>query len=196
VAKRIGRRPGASGTREQIAEVARRQFADFGYARTTYRGIAREAEVDPALVQHFFGTKNQLFVAVVTLPFDPAAVMPALLGGDPAELGERFVGFVLSMLEQPVAREVLTGLVRAAVTEPEAAVMVRDLITRQVFAPMVDALGMDDAPLRASMLGAQVVGLVMARYVVAVEPLASAGPEQISAALAPVFQRLLAEPLH
>ncbi|MDQ4082448.1 MAG: TetR family transcriptional regulator [Actinomycetota bacterium] len=190
-----GRRPGASGTREEIRAAAARLFAEQGYDRTSLRAIARAAGVDQKLVAHFFGSKQRLFVEVVELPFDPSAVLPALLGGDRDGVGERFARFVLGVLEDPDGRRRLTGLVRAAATEPDAARMVRELITREVFVHIVEALGVEDGALRASLLGSQIVGLVMARYVVAVEPLASASPEAVVAAIAPNLQRYLVEPL-
>jgi AcrR family transcriptional regulator len=192
---RSGRRPGESGTRDAILRAARERFAEQGYDRTSLRQIALDAGVDPALVTHFFGSKQRLFVTVVELPFDPAEVLPRLLAGDPARVGERLAGFFLGVLESPEGRSRVIGLVRAAASEPEAARLVRELVTRELFAPVAEHLGAEDAPLRASLLGAQVVGLVMARYVVGVEPLASTAPATVAAILAPVLQRLLVDPL-
>ena len=190
-----GRRPGASRTREEIRAAAARLFAEQGYDRTSLRAIARAAGVDQKLVAHFFGSKQRLFVEVVELPFEPAAALPALFHGDRDEVGERVARFVLGVLEDPEGHRRLTGLVRAAATEPEAARMVRELITREVFAQIVGALDVEDGALRASLLGSQVDGLVMARYIVGVEPLASASPEAVVAAIAPNLQRYLVEPL-
>ena len=190
-----GRRPGASRTREEIRAAAARLFAEQGYDRTSLRAIARAAGVDQKLVAHFFGSKQRLFVEVVELPFEPAAVLPTLFAGERDHVGERFAQFLLDVLEDPEGRRRLTGLVRAAATEPEAARMVRELITREILTRIVDALGVEDGALRASLLGSQVVGLVMARYIVAVEPLASAAPEAVVAAIAPNLQRYLVEPL-
>lgn len=187
---RVGRRPGDSGTRELIGAVARAQFAEHGYARTTFRTIARGAGVDPALVTHYFGTKQRLFAAVVELPYDVEAALPAVLAGDPASVGERFARAVVGILESD-AQTRFVGLVRAAATEPEAAQVVRELITTRVFAPVTAQLGVADAQLRACLLGSQVVGLVMARYVVGVEPLAGLGRDDLARVLAPTFQRYL-----
>ena len=194
-ARPSGRRPGDSGTRELIAAAARRQFAEQGYDRTSLRSVALEAGVDPALVSHFYGSKQRLFAAVIELPFEPAEVLPALIAGDRARIGERVARFMVGLLESEEARRRMTGLVRSAASEPEAARLVRDLISHRMLAPLAESLGVDQAPLRASLVGAQMVGLVMARYVVGVEPLASAPPEQIAAIVAPNLQRLLTEPL-
>lgn len=159
------------------------------------RSIARGAGVDPALVAHFFRTKHQLFVDVVELPFEPSQMVSAIFAGERREIGRRLADFLLATLENPDARRRLTGLVRAAASEPEAARMVRELISREVFARIVDALDVDDADLRATLLGSQVVGLVMARHVIGLEPLASLPPEAVAAAIAPNLQRYLVEPL-
>ena len=192
---RMGRRPGESGTKEAIARAARRQFATRGYDRATLRGIAADAGVDVALISHFFGSKQRLFVTVMGIPFSPREVLPEIVGAGIDGAGERLARFILSLLEDPDGRARITGIVRAAASEPEAAGAVRDLITRELIGAFVEHLGVPDAELRATLVGSQVVGLVMARYVVGVEPLASLEPEEVVAAVAPTFQRYLEGPL-
>lgn len=196
MARRSGRRPGASVTREAIRAAAIEQFAERGYDRPSMRSIAQQAEVDPALVSHYFGSKHALFVDVVELPFDPAQVIPTLFGdGDRAQIGARVAGFLIGVLEQPSGRQPIIGLVRAAASEPEAARMVRDLLTQQIFARVVEQLRVDDAALRANLVASQIVGLVTARYIVGLEPLASMSAEDVAAAVAPTLQRYLTGPL-
>ncbi len=196
VARRSGRRPGDSGTRAAIRAAASEQFSERGYDRPSMRSIAQQAGVDPALVSHFFGSKHALFVDVVELPFDPEQVVPMLFGGgDRADVGERLAGFLLGVLETPDGRRRVTGLVRAAASEPEAAAMVRDLLTREIFARVVEELRVEDAQLRANLVASQVVGLVMARYIIGLEPLASMPAEEVVAMIAPTLQRYLTEPL-
>jgi AcrR family transcriptional regulator len=192
---RSGRRRGESGTREAIARAARRQFGRLGYDRATLRGIAAEAGVDVALISHFFGSKQRLFVAVMGFPFSPRDVIPAIVGEGLEGAGERLARFVVSLLEDPDGRVRATGLVRAAATEPEAARAVRELLARELIGAFVENLGVPDADLRANLIGSQVVGLVMARYVVAVEPLATLEPDAVVSAIGPTFQRYLEEPL-
>lgn len=191
-----GRRPGASGTREAIAAAARRQFAELGYDRTSLRAVAAEAGVDPALVSHFFGSKQRLFVEVVELPFDPEIVLPGILAGDRETIGLRLARFVLGALEHEDARRRFTGMIRSAASEPEAARLVRELVTSRVFSPIAESLGVDDAPLRAALAGSQIVGLVMARHVVGVEPLASASADKIAESVGATLQRYLTGPLN
>jgi AcrR family transcriptional regulator len=194
-ARPSGRRPGDSGTRAAIRAAASRQFAERGYDRTSLRSIAAEAGVDPALVSHFFGSKQKLFVAVVELPFDPSQVVPVFFGGDRDTVGVRVARFALGVLEDPRARQPMLGLVRAAASEPEAARMVRELMTREVFARIVETLGVDDADVRASLAASQIIGLLMARHVIGIEPLASLPAEQVAAAVAPNLQRYLTGPV-
>jgi AcrR family transcriptional regulator len=190
-----GRRPGQSGTREAILAAASRQFSERGYDRTSLRSIASEAGVDPALVTHFFGSKQRLFVEVVEFPFDPAEVLPRVLAGDPEGIGRRLAELLVSVLEDPQARARVLGVVRAAASEPEAARMVRELLTREVWAPGAALLGVEDAELRMNLVGSQIVGMVMARYVVGAEPLASLPPEELVDAIGPTLQRYLTGPL-
>lgn len=193
--KHSGRRPGESGTREAIAEAARRQFAKQGFDRTTLRSVAIEAGVDPALVSHFYGSKHQLFAAVVELPFDPSETLPRLLSGPHSRIGERFAEFFVQTMESDEAQQRILGVVRAAASEPEAAQLIRALISDNIIATVVRELRVDDAALRASLVGSQFVGLAMARYVIGIEPLASASPHVIVSALAPTIQRYLTGPL-
>lgn len=195
MARASGRRPGDSGTREAIREAAGRQFAEMGYDRATMRSIARDAGVDPALVVHFFGTKHRLFADVVELPFDPGEVVPVVFAGPRSGIGQRLADFVVTTLEVPEARRRILGMVRAAASEPEAATMVRELVSREVLARVAAELGVEDAEVRANLVGSQVVGLVMARYVIGLEPLASLPAPAVARAIAPNLQRYLTEPL-
>jgi AcrR family transcriptional regulator len=119
--KKAGRRPGQSGTREAILSAAGKQFAERGYDRTTIRSVATEARVDAALVLHYFRSKQRLFLTVVELPFEPAAVLPGLLAGDRRRVGERLARLFVSALDDADARNRWTGMIRAAASEPAAA---------------------------------------------------------------------------
>ena len=193
--KRRGRRPGPSATRKGIAEAARRQFAALGYDRTTIRSVASEAGVDPRLVVHYFGSKQQLFLAAVELPFEVSDLVERLQNGPRARVGERVARFALEVLDDPEARERWAGMIRAAASDPDAAGILREVLTRRIFEPLAQALGSDDAALRANLASSQMVGLVMARYVIGIEPLASTDSETIASAIAPTLQRYLVGPL-
>ena len=188
---RTGRRPGESGTRDAILDAARESFAERGFTGTSVRAIAARAGVDPALVHHYFGTKDGLFAAAMQPPVDPAAVAPVLLEPGLDGLGERLVRFFLSVWEQPVPRARVQAILRSALTEEAAAALLRDFVTREVLGRVAAAVDAPDAPLRASLVGSQLVGLGMLRYIVRVEPLASADGETVVAAVAPTLQRYL-----
>ncbi|HEY8870603.1 MAG TPA: TetR family transcriptional regulator [Candidatus Limnocylindrales bacterium] len=192
---RSGRRPGDSGTRDRILAAARAEFAESGYDAATIRAIARRASVDPALVHHYFGSKQQLFVLAMELPVDPTVALPGIMAGPREELGERIVRFFLAVWEQAAAREIFTGMLRSAVTDPVAAAMFRTTIVERVVGPIVASLGLSDPRLRVTLVGSQLVGLALVRYVIRVEPLASAAPDDLVAIIAPTIQRYLDGPV-
>ncbi len=189
---RTGRRPAGSGSREAILSAARQAFARHGYDGATVRGIAAEAEVDPALVHHFFGSKQGLFVAAMQFPVDPATVLPVLLAPGVEGLGERLVRFFLSLWESTGDRSRFLGLIRGAVSHEESAALLREFVTREVLGRVAAAVNESQPELRATLVGSQMVGLAMARYIVKLEPLASANVETVVAAIAPTVQRYLA----
>jgi AcrR family transcriptional regulator len=186
-----GRRPAGSGTREAIAAAAQRQFGELGYRRTSLRSIAVEAGVDPRLVLHFFGSKKELFASVVELPFDPETAFDALLSPGEQGLGRRVAEFVLAVLDSPEGRKTITGLIRAAASEEEAAASIRELVGRRLLLPLASRVARDRPELRASLVASQIVGLALARHIVGLTPLATASHAQLIAALAPVFDHYL-----
>ncbi|MBE2315394.1 TetR family transcriptional regulator [Solirubrobacter sp. CPCC 204708] len=193
---RTGRRRGESGTREAILDAARACFAERGFSTTSVRSIAAAAGVDPALVHHYFGTKGELFAAAMELPLDPGAAVPALLEPGIDGLGERLVRFFLGVWDEPAARQRVQAVLRSALTEEAAAALLRDFVTTQVLGRVAAALGTPDGELRASLVGSQLVGLGLLRYLVRVEPLASADEDTVVAAVAPTIQRYLTGDMH
>jgi AcrR family transcriptional regulator len=191
VARPPGRRPGAGNTREDVLAAARRLFAERGYDAASLRAIAAAADVDPGMVRHFFGNKAGLFRAVMHFPIDFETAVPALLAGGPDGLGERLARFLLSIWEDPANRGPALAMIRSAVSHEESARMLREFITEQLLARVAAVLDRPEPRLRATLTASQAVGLIMTRYVVRVEPLASADVETIVAAVAPTFQRYL-----
>jgi AcrR family transcriptional regulator len=189
--RRSGRRPGVSDTRERILGAARTCFAEAGFEGATIRAIAARAGVDPALVHHYFGSKQRLFVAAMKLPVDLDAVVPGLMAGPPDELGYRIARFVLELWGAPHTRPLMLGVVRSATADPIAAEMLRQVLAEGPFAAIARTIDRSDAELRANLVGAQLVGLAMARYIVGVEPLASMPDEIVASAVGPTIQRYL-----
>jgi AcrR family transcriptional regulator len=185
-----GRRTGTSGTRDAVLAAARRQFAEIGYDRASLRSIAAEARVDQKLVAYFFGSKHALFVTATHLPFDAGAMIAHVLAGAPAEHGNRLAHRLVEMLDNPEAGPRLIGLVRAAAAEPEAARLLRDLLGREIWSPAAAAMDVGDSALVVTQVATQVLGLVMTRYVIRLEPLASMSGEAVVDLVAPTLQRL------
>ncbi|HEY6149486.1 MAG TPA: TetR family transcriptional regulator [Gaiellaceae bacterium] len=192
--KRTGRRPGATGTREQIAAAAQSLFAELGYERTTFRRIAADAGVDPALVVHFYGSKEDLFRKVMELPEAISDALVRVAEVPDEEKGRRFAELIVAALENPATRPVVLGRIRSASSHPEAAALVRETVTRDL-SRLTSAITDDRPETRAVLIGAQVVGLALARYIVRVEPLASLPAPEVVDLIAPTFHRYLAEPL-
>jgi AcrR family transcriptional regulator len=192
--RRSGRRPGPSTTREAITRAARAQFSELGYDRTTIRGVAREAGVDPALVLRFYGSKDALFREVMALPPAAAEALERIADGPRETVGHRLAELIVGLLENPQTRAIVLGRIRSAVSHPEAAALVRETVTRDV-GRLTSALTDDQPDVRAVLAGTHVVGLAVARYVVLVEPLASMPAADVVEYAAPTFQRYLVGPL-
>src|SRR5437660_231646 len=191
---RTGRRPGTTGrTRERILQAARQDFSNAGYDGVTIRGIAAQAKVDPALVLHYFESKDGMFRAAVEFPVDPKEFIPRLLAPGLDGLGERLVKFFLETWDSPTGSPLL-GLIRSVVANEEAAAILREFVTREVLARIAKALELDHPELRAGLVASQLVGLAMLRYVVEVEPLASARKKDVVAWLGPTLQHYLTDP--
>ncbi len=190
---RRGRPPGESGNREAILAAARVLFAERGYDRASIRAIARQAGVDAALVHHYFGTKEDLLRAAVQFPM-PAAELLAEAFTDLEHVGEAIVRTFLGLWESPAVRDHMLALLRAALTHPGAAAMLRDLVTREAMAPITSRLALSRPQLRAELTGTQLIGLALARYGVGLEPLASADVDTLVAAVGPTVQRYLTDP--
>jgi|ERR1035437_626476 AcrR family transcriptional regulator len=202
---RTGRRPnngpagggagGQSNTRDLILAAARAAFADGGFEGASMRQMAASAGVDQALIHHYFGSKQQLFVSAMELPFDPGAVRAKVFAGPRDQIGERIVRFFLGLWEEPVRRQVLLGMVRSAMTDPRAAEMVRRFVIEGGVMPLIEEAGVTDSAMRATLVGSHLIGLGFARYVLCVEPLASAPVEALARTVGPVIGRYLTEPL-
>ena len=195
MARRVGRRPGRQDTRGAILTAARDVFAERGYDGASIRQIATGAGVDPALVHHYFGTKEQLFLAVVQPPINPAELIPQIVAGDPALLGERLVGAFLSVLENPVTGPAFEALLRGAFANRLAGKLIKEFfavqIIRRVVRELDTVVDAAEVPLRANLAASQMLGLAATRYILKFEPLASAPHEAVISAVAPTLQRYL-----
>jgi AcrR family transcriptional regulator len=193
---RSGRRPGNQDTRSSILEAARSAFAEKGFDHASIRSIAAGAGVDAALVHHYFGTKEKLFLAVMNAPLNPAELVPQALQGPREQTGERLVRLVLSVWDSPAGAAAL-AVFRSALSNEWTARLLREFVVVQVLRRAITELAVDpaEAPQRAALVATQVTGLIVSRYVLKIEPLPSTDPEQLVAAIGPNVQRYLFDPL-
>ena len=192
--RRRGRRPGGADTRSALLAAARAEFAERGFDGATVRAIAERAGVDPAMVNHWFGGKEALFTAALDMPLDPTAVAADVVPGDPEQLGERIVARFLVIWDHTGGGRRLTALVRSVASHELAARMMRQFVGMFV-RRVVSSVAPDRVELRTALCASQLIGLGMMRYVLQLEPLASADHPTVVAAMAPTLQRYLTGPL-
>jgi AcrR family transcriptional regulator len=190
-ARRRGRRPGGTDTRATLIEAARKVFIEQGYDGATVRAIAGQAEVDAAMVNHWFGGKEGLFAeAVLKLPFSPKELVERLLDGDVDDLGARIVRTFLTTWDT-TGGGVFTALMRSITSHEQAAHVLRDFLVKHIVGRLLSTVGPDRHEFRATLVASQLVGMGMVRYVAQFEPLASTDIDVMVAAVAPTLQRYL-----
>jgi AcrR family transcriptional regulator len=190
-----GRRPGGPDTRGQILAAARKSFADKGFAATTIRAVAGEAGVDPALVHHYFGSKDDLFLVALEIPVDPRALVPEVFASGLAGAGERLLRLFLKVWDDPRTRLPLVALVRASLGQDAPESLLQQGILRMVLEPLRTVLPADEADRRMQLVVSQMSGLVVTRYLLALDPLASMPADDVVALVAPTLQRYLDAPV-
>ncbi|ANJ10608.1 TetR family transcriptional regulator [Streptomyces parvulus] len=174
-----GRRPGETRTREAILGAARVCFAERGFDGTSLRRIAETAGVDQALVHHFYGTKESLFLQALELPGRIQEAITAAARGERAGVGERMVRAHLSVWDDVSSRPALMTMVRSAAIHRAAAARLRETATGVLARALGGVITGEDAMLRTSMVATQLVGLAMMRYVAVLEPLSSADTDTV-----------------
>ena len=191
-----GRRPGPSRSRAAILAAARDEFARRGFDVVTVRQIAARAGVDPAMITHHFGSKQQLFLAALDVSFDPAAEIAQVVEGPGEELAARLLTRLLAVWDSPVGASAIAA-VRTAVQRDDTVGLVRDLALTRALRPLMETMSGPPAERlwRADLVASQVIGLIFTRYVLRLEPLASAPHPEVVAALAPTLQRYLTGPV-
>lgn len=189
-----GRPPGPSRTREEILAVARRRFFADGYDGVSLRSIAEEAGVDVALISYHFGSKKGLFGAALALTANPAELLARELGGPLNSLPERLVRKMINVWDDPVTGGPLRALLAGVVREPDVARLFREAVEREIIARIAERIGGPDATKRAGVAVTQIVGLLMTRYVLCLEPIASMPAGELSVRLAPTLRAALTGP--
>jgi AcrR family transcriptional regulator len=187
---RVGRRSGSSTTRAEIVSAARALFAELGYERTTLRAVAAQAGVNQALIYHFFRSKDELLSATLDLPMDPRFIVAAL-HDNPGREGAELMRRALAAWRNPGVREHFQALLRAGISHDRAAEMVRNLFTRELLTAFAEATDKPDAALRAALVGSQIAGIAMLRFMIGVDALTEADDDTIVNAVGPTLQRYL-----
>jgi AcrR family transcriptional regulator len=189
--KRPGRPPGTSDTRERILSTARNLFARNGIDKTSIRAIAREAGVDPALVHHYYGTKTQLFAAAIHIPIDPMSVIGPLREVPVERIGYVLPSILLSLWDSEMGKGFIAEL-RSLLAGNDVS-LIRSFLQEVIAAEVGNRV--DNPPgsgqIRVQFVASQLVGVVMARYILELEPFKSLPVEQIADTIAPNLQRYL-----
>lgn len=188
-----GRRRGPSTTRQEILDAAREVFADRGVDGTT-REIAQRAGVDPAMIAHYFGSKGGLFETVTALQVDPAAVIAPVLQAEASEAARELLTVLVRTWDAHAS--VLSAVVRSATRNKTLAAQVRTFVLERAVRPVVTRFSPDDEiETRAALLASQITGLMLTRYILRWEPVASADADWVVAHIAPTVQGYLTGPL-
>jgi AcrR family transcriptional regulator len=187
--RRPGRPTGASDTRDRILVTARELFARNGIGNTSIRAIAAGAGVDAALVHHYFGTKEKLFTAAINVSFDPAEILTPLRTAPVEELGRILPSLILPLWDSEVGAGMVATL-RSAMSGDEITIFrsfLRDVVVTELAARLDDPPG--TGVLRAEFAATQILGVVMTRHILELEPMASLPIERIVDTIAPNLQR-------
>jgi AcrR family transcriptional regulator len=189
--KRPGRPPGTSDTRERILNSARELFARNGIDKTSIRAIAAAADVDPALVHHYYGTKTQLFAAAIHIPIDPMQIIGPLQQIPVEEIGYTLPSLLLPLWDSEMGKGFIATL-RSILAGSDPSLVrsfLQEVITKEVGSRVDDPPG--SGPVRVQFVASQLVGVVMARYILELDPFKSLPVEQIAETIAPNLQRYL-----
>lgn len=186
-----GRRGAGVDTRAEIVDAATRLFVEHGFERTSLRAIAREAQVDAALVHHYFDSKPELFMEALR-PVPPRdARLRTLHEGPIDNLGERLARTFVTLWDHPELGRRLRVILVTAATTPEVASAMEGLLVGEVLTQMAATTGKADADMRVAACASQLIGLAITRYILEFEPVASASPDQVVQLVAPTLQRYL-----
>lgn len=195
--KRSGRRPGSPDTREEILDAARDAFATDGFERSSIRRIAAAAGVDPALIHHYFGTKDKLFLAAIQAPFDPGEMIPQVFKEGRDHLGERLITTFVTLWDSPFGNRAAAFL-RSALTDPRMSALVRQFLTTQVIRKGLAHVNprLDHPDLRGALVASQLLGLALTRYILKVPALIELPVADLARLYGPTIDRYVTMDIH
>lgn len=185
----------ARGSSDQVRDAAiaaaRNAFAAGSYARTTFKGLAAAAGVAPTVLRKYYDNKDAVFAAALRFPTDPVGAVPTLLAPGVEGLGERLVRFTLDTLGDPQVRDDLMSMARSGASAAALTKSLQDYLDTTVVDRVVTAVGVPDARMRVALISSYLIGVAAGRYVMRIEPLASASEEYVVRLVAPTIQALL-----
>jgi len=164
-------------------------FAANGFEKTTIRAVAKRAEVDPALVHHYFGSKVDLFTASIALPVDPREVLAPVYEAPTEDLGRALATALIGVWDSP-HRDAAVAMFRSEIAGGDSG-LIRTFLLEVALDPLVARIDLPAGTgrLRAEFVATQMTGVMLVRYVLAFEPLASLPSEQVVEVIAPTLQR-------
>lgn len=189
--KRPGRPPGNSDARDRILRSARELFARNGFDKTSIRAIAADAGVDGALVHHYYGTKQELFAAAIEIPIDPMQVIRPLRETPVDQIGTVLPSILLPLWDSELGKGFIATL-RSLLAGADVSLVrsfLQEVITAEIGARVDDPPG--SGAVRVQFVASQLVGVVMVRYILELQPFAGLEPELIAKTIAPNLQRYL-----
>jgi AcrR family transcriptional regulator len=196
-AKRSGRRSGNPDTKTEILTAARELFAAEGFESVSVRRIAAAADVDPALVHHYFGSKDDLFLSAIELPVDPSErVKEVISSGGIEGLGGRLMHALVDIWEGPHGDK-FVAVIRTGISRPSASFLLRQLFEHRILKALMESFGedLDHPKLRANLVASQIFGLVVTRYILKLKPLAALDAEALAETVGPNIDRYLTMPV-
>lgn len=191
-----GRRPGRADTKATIRNAALTLFSSIGYDKVSLRAIAREADVDPALIHHYFASKSDLFAqTVLDLPLESGQVVARVLAGPKDQIGARAVRAFMAAYDSPDdGRERFTAMLRSAVAEDIVHRPLSEFMSKEFFGPIAEQLGHGDHKLRGQLAVSLVLGMAVSRYILRLPTLVSAPDDDLVRGLGRAMQEILVEP--
>ena len=193
-----GRRPGNVDTKGEIVDAAKRVFAAKGYDGASLRAVAREADVDPALVHHYFDGKASLFVAAMALPFDPRAVPVHDRSSAATSAGTMVITGFLTMWDHAEGTgSSFASCVAGMAASTNVADAMREFVAERIWerSPVNEGESDDMTRQRRALVSSQLMGLAFIRYILRVPPISTTTPEEIARWAGPTLDRYMVGPI-
>lgn len=191
---RRGPRPDGGVGRQQILDAAITQFGERGYQATTIRRVAETAGVDPKLVHYYFGTKESLFTTIMSETFRARGFPDLLVNGEASvsgSIGESYLAAVLTTLEDPGIGPAMIGVVRGLGNHEESRRVFLSFITEELLSRLAPQMDVDRPQTRLALAGSQLLGIVVARYILKIAPLADLPREDAARLAGPTIDRYI-----